>query len=419
MIDIKFIRENPGKMKAACEAKLVSCDVDAILRADEKKRELLTRVEELRSRRNALAKEDVSEGRRIKAELKEREPELEKLTGELDNFLSRLPNIPQEGVPAGDESHNAVVKTKGKIPKFSFEVKDHLDLGEALDVIDVKRASKVAGSRFGYLKGEFALMEFALIQFAMKEAKKAGFLPIVPPTLIRPDITSKLGYWEGDKSEDYYRVSGSDEAAGFYLAGTAEHALVPMHQDEVFELLDLPRRYIGFSSAFRKEAGTYGKDTRGIFRVHQFDKVELVSFTTMENSRREHDTILALEEKLWGALKIPYQVVQLAAGDSSLPASSTIDIEAWFPGQERYREVSSVSNTTDFQARRLNIKYRDKEGKLDFVHILNGTGFAVGRTLAAIAENYQLADGSIAIPKVLRRYVGAKKIERKHGRSEK
>ncbi|MDP3901203.1 MAG: serine--tRNA ligase [bacterium] len=427
MLDIKFIREEPKMVKAACRNRGINCDseIERILFLDLQRKTFILKRDNLRERKNLLTPGQAEEGRAIKAELKELEPELGQSNEELKALISQLPNMPQEEVPVGGESNNKVLRTNGKLPKFNFEPKDHLDLGEGLKVIDVKRAAKVSGSRFAYIEGEFALMEFALIQLAMSEAVKLGFIPVIPPVLIRPGITEKLGYWDRGKSEDYYLVSDSEEQReqgeyqGFYLAGTAEHAVVPMHQDEVFEPGELPKRYVAFSSAFRREAGTYGKDTKGIFRVHQFDKVELVSFVRPEESGKEHQMILSLEEKLWDALKIPYQVVQLAAGDSSLPSASTIDIEAWFPGQGRYREVSSASNTTDFQARRLNIRYKGGDGKPEFVHILNGTGFAIGRTLAAIAENYQTADGSIMIPKVLQKYVGAKKIEANaHGRAE-
>lgn len=416
MLDIKYIRENKEKVKEACAAKQADCDVGGILELDEKRRKLTKNIEELRAAQNKLGREDAEKGRALKEEIKKAEPELSAAEQELENLLYGLPNIPLDGVPLGDESHNKVLKTKGKTPQFAFEARNHLDLGEALDVIDVKRAAKVSGSRFVYLKGDLVLLEFALVQLAMQEASKKGFTPVVPPVLLRPNVTKGLGYWQAGGKEDYYLVYDPNESRqegedkGFYLAGTAEHAIVPMHQGEIFEEKELPKRYVGFSTAFRREAGSYGKDTKGILRVHQFDKVELVSFVRPEDSEEEHKLLLSLEEKLWDALKIPYRVVQLASGDSSLPSASTIDIEAWLPGQGKYREVSSASNTTDFQARRLNIRCREKKGT-EFVHILNATGFAIGRTLIAILENCQLKDGSVEIPKVLQGYVGKKRME--------
>ena len=438
MLDIKYIRENKERVQEACRAKQVACDVERIVALDEEKREIQQKVESLRAKQNVISspklaakvhkldvagagsgsKPRIIEAKEAKEEIKKMEPELEKLEAELRELLLQLPNIPLEGVPLGDESHNQVLRQGGKIPSFDFESKDHLDLGEALDVIDVKRAAKVSGSRFGYLKGDLVLLEFALVQLAMAEAMKEKFLPVVPPVLIRQNITQGLGYWQGGGNEDYYLVYDplekreEGEYPGFYLAGTAEHALVPMHKDEIFQEKELPKRYVGFSTAFRREAGSYGKDTRGILRVHQFDKIELVSFTKPEDSAKEHELLLSIEERLWKKLEIPYQVVQLAAGDSSLPSASTIDIEAWMPGQDRYREVSSASNTTDFQARRLNTRFKNKEGKAEYVHMLNATAFAIGRTLIAIMENYQQKDGSVKIPKVLQKYVGKKEIKK-------
>lgn len=413
MLDIKFIREHPEKVKEACVAKQVKVSVEEVLRVDEKKRGLQKQVEDLRAEQNKLTREDIEKGRELKARIKELEPELSVLEKNLEDLLYQLPNIPLEGVPSGDGSENKILEKKGEPPVFKFDPKDHLDLGEALDVIDVKRAAKVSGSRFGYLKRELALMEFALIQLAMNEAMKKGFIPIIPPSLIKLTTTDGLGYWERGGAQDYYRIfDPEEEHGGFYLVGTAEHALVPMHKDEIFREEDLPRRYVGFSSAFRREAGSYGKDTKGILRVHQFDKVEMVSFAHPDKSKEEHKLLLSIEQKLWDSLKIPYQVVQLATGDSSLPSASTIDIEAFMPGQKTYREVSSASNTTDFQARRLNIRYKGKKGG-GFVHILNGTGFAIGRTLIAIMENYQQKDGSVKIPSVLQKYLGKSEIKRK------
>jgi|TARA_Y100000310_G_scaffold345078_1_gene461637 seryl-tRNA synthetase len=418
MLDIKFIRENSELVKKSCAAKQVDCDIDKLLELDERRRQYLREIEDLRSRQKKLGKEQMEEGKKIKKTMKGLAPTFEEIEKEYMELMYQIPNIPKEEVPEGkDEEDNVVLRQWGKIPKFDFKAKNHLELGEDLDIIDVKRASKVSGTRFSYLKGEAALLQFALVDLIFNAAVKQDFIPIIPPVMIREDITKKLGYWEGEGKEDYYVVTDpnneeeKEDHEEFYLVGTAEHAIAPMHKDEVLDEKDLPRRYIGFSTAFRREAGSYGKDTKGILRVHQFDKIELFSICHPDKSEEEHKFLLAFEEKLWQALKIPHQVVQLSTGDMSNPSATTIDIEAWMPGQDKYREVSSASNTTDFQSRRLNIRFKKKDGKLDFVHMLNATGFPVGRTIIAILENNQQKDGSVKIPKVLQKYIGKKDIK--------
>jgi len=420
MLDIKFIRENPEKVKEGCKKKNVDCDIDKILELDEKKREFLQKIETLRAEQNKLGQaasaeamasqgDHIEEAKRIKQEIKELEPKLEEVEGGLKSQLIQLPNLPFDDVPVGkDESANVVLRQVGKIPKFDFEPKDHLELGEALNVIDVKRAVKLSGSRFGYVKREAALMQFALVQLAFEMTAKDGFVPIVPPVLIKPEAMHGMGYvdTEEDLAERYFL-----EKDQLFLVGSSEQSIGGLHAGEVFEENELPSRAIAFSTCFREEAGSYGKDTRGILRVHQFDKVELFSFCHPEKSKEEHQFLVSLEEKLWQALEIPYQVVHLSTGDMSRPSASTIDIEAWMPGQEKYREVSSASNTTDFQARRLNIRFKNKEGKLEYVHMLNATGFPIGRAIIAILENYQQKDGSVKIPKVLQKYVGKSVIK--------
>ena len=417
MLDIKFIRENPEKVKEGCKKKHVDCNIEQILELDEKKREFLQKIETLRAEQNKLGKDNIEEGKRIKGEIKELEPKLEEVDGGLKSALTQLPNLPFNDVPVGeDDSANVVLRQVGKIPNFDFEPKDHLELGESLNVIDVKRAVKLSGSRFGYVKREAALMEFALVQLAFEMTAKDGFVPIVPPVLIKPEAMHGMGYvdTEEDLAERYFL-----EKDQLFLVGSSEQSIGGLHEGEVFEENELPSRAVAFSTCFREEAGSYGKDTRGILRVHQFDKVELFSFCHPEKSKEEHQFLVTLEEKLWQALDIPYQVVQLSTGDMSRPSASTIDIEAWMPGHPStglgrgaYREVSSASNTTDFQARRLNIRFKNKEGKLEYVHMLNATGFPIGRTIIAILENYQQKDGSVKIPKVLQKYVGEKEIKR-------
>jgi len=419
MIDIKFIRENPEKVKEACVKKNIDNGealVEQVLDLDIRKRSLITSLEALRAKQNKLtrsassgqAKDDIEEAKKNKLEIKTLEPDLEETEKKFDELMQKLPNIPFDDVPVGkDDSQNKVLRTNGKIPKFDFKPKDHLELGEALNIIDVKRAAKLSGSRFGYFKREAAIMEFALVQLAFEKAVKEGFVPIVPPVLIKPEIMQGMGYIDTpeDLAERYYL-----EKDQLFLIGSSEQSIGGLHQGEIFEESELPNRVIAFSTCFRKEAGSYGKDTRGILRVHQFDKIELFSFCHPEKSKEEHRFLVSFEEKLWQALKIPYQVVQLSTGDMSRPSASTIDIEAWLPGQNRYREVSSASNTTNFQSRRLDIRYKSK-GKPEFLHMLNATGFPIGRAIIAILENYQQKDGSVKIPTVLQKYTGFKSIK--------
>jgi seryl-tRNA synthetase len=378
------------------------------LELDEKRRKLIVEIEELRSKRNKIAAEGKAseEGKKVKEELKDKEPELVKVEGDYKKALFEIPNLPADDVKEGkSEADNEILRKEGEIRKFDFDPKEHLALGEALDIIDVERAVKVSGTRFGYLKGDAVLLEFALIQFAMETLTKEGFTPVVPPVLIKKEMMRGMGYLEHGGEEDMY-VFDKDSLV---LVGTSEQSLGPMHANEVLDEKKLPLRYVGFSPCFRRESGSYGKDTRGIIRVHEFDKVEMFSFTRPEESDKEHEYLLSIEEKLFKALDIPYRVVKMCTGDLGGPAARKYDLEAWLPGQGTYREVTSTSTTTDFQARRLNIKYRDA-GKTEYVHTLNGTAFAIGRTIIAILENYQEKDGSVVIPEVLQKYMGKEKI---------
>lgn len=410
MLDLKFIRENPEVVAEAAASKNLEVPVEEIIRLDTEVKELSRELQELYTQRNRAAKErDIEGGRELKAEVGGRKAQLKEAEEKLNKMLWAIPNLPAEDVKAGrDESENDVVKKVGEIPTFSFKPKDHVELGEILDIIDIDRAAKVSGARFAYLKNEGVLLEFALAQFAINTLMHHGFTPVIPPELIKTETMKKLGYMEQGGAEDMFHI----EKDGLTLIGTAEHSLVSMHMDETFLIRDLPKRYVGFSSSFRREAGSYGKDTRGLIRVHQFDKVEMVSFTSEENDDEEHKFLLGLEEKFFSELGIPYQVVKMCSGDLGFPVARKFDIEAWIPTQEKYREVTSASTTTDFQARRLNIKYQDGADK-HFAHILNGTAFAIGRTLVAILENYQNEDGSVTVPEVLRKYINLDKISPK------
>lgn len=408
MLDIKFIRENAKLVQKAAQDKGYDVDIDHVLEIDAKHRELQLAVQKLREERNTAAKsQNVEEGKRVKNELEIKENALRAVEEELGMWLFKVPNIPKSDVKVGkDESENEVIKKYGDPKKFNFTSKDHLKLGETLDIIDVKRAANASGTRFSYLKKDAVLLEFALIQLAFNTLIKEGFIPVVPPVLLKTDVMKGLGYMEHGADEDIFMIPKDN----LVLVGTAEHSIIAMHKDEVSQKKDLPKRYIGFSSAFRREAGSYGKDTRGILRVHQFDKVEMVSFVTEEDDDKEHEYLLSLEEKLFQILEIPYRVIKMCTGDLGFPTAAKFDIEAWLPSQNTYREVTSTSTTTDFQARRLNIKYQDG-GEKKYVHILNGTAYAIGRTIIAILENYQQEDGSIIIPKVLQKTLGKSVIK--------
>jgi seryl-tRNA synthetase len=305
-----------------------------------------------------------------------------------------------------DESENEVIKKYKEPTKFDFTPKDHLALGEALGIIDVKQAARVSGARFNYLIGDGALLESALRQFAFDMLIKEGFIPVIPPVLIKKDIMEGLGYTAMGEAENIFTLDKDD----LYLVGTSEQSVVPLHMNDVLQKEDLPRRYVSYSSCFRREAGSYGKDTRGIWRVHQFNKVEMVSFVAEGDDDREHQYLLELEEKFFQALEIPYQILGICTGDLGFNAARKYDIEAWLPSQQKYGEVTSASTVTDFQSRRLNMKYQDGTER-KFLQVLNGTACAMSRTPVAVLENYQQEDGSVIIPEVLRKYMGKDSIK--------
>ncbi len=413
MIDIKLLRENPEVVKQALKKREVDLDIDKLLELDKQKREMIQEVENLRSQRNEISAQkgkpaDLEKAKQIKQELKKKEKDLENIEKEFGSLFILIPNILLDDVPIGkSEKDNKVIREWGKPKKFDFKIKDHLEIGKTLDLIDFERAVKISGARFGILKNQAVLLEFALIQFAFDTLLKKGFSLIVPPTLLKTEMMKGMGYLdtEEDREERYFL-----EKDGLYLTGTGEQMVGPMYQGETFESKDLPKRFVAFSSCFREEAGSYGKDTKGIFRVHQFDKVEMFSFTKPKDSPKEHLYLLDLQEKLMQELEIPHRVVHLCSTDICRASASTYDIESWIPSQDKFRETHSTSNCTSFQARRLKIKYREGD-KTNFVHTLNGTAFAVGRTIIAILENYQQKDGSILIPKVLEKYLGFKYIK--------
>ena len=426
MLDIKFIRNNQEKVREAIKNKKVDLDLDKLLASDERRRHLLSESESLKAEQNKGSKGpqspvDLEKLKALKEKIKLIENELACVEEDFEKLMSQVPNIPSEDTPVGkDESGNRVLRKWGKIKNFDFKPKEHWELGADLDLIDSERAAKVSGARFAYLKRGLVLMEFALVQYGLlvltdekllkKIIKKAGldikptpFIPVVPPVLIKPDVMQKMARLE--PKEERYHVQSDD----LYLVGSAEHTLGPMHMDETFKEENLPVRYVGFSTAFRREAGSYGKDMKGILRVHQFDKLEMESFCLPENSIKEQDLFVAIQEYFFQELNIPYQVVAICTGDMGGPDARQIDIEAWIPGQNRYRETHTADLMTDYQARRLGIKVKRAGGSSEFVHMNDATALALSRTPVAIMENYQTKKGTIEVPKVLRKFMGGLK----------
>ena len=419
MLDVKMVRSNPDEVRAALlrRGAASTSSLDEFLTLESERRRLLTDVESMRAARKRAsegiavvkkaggdAAEAIAAMRALGDTIKEREASLAGVEERLRAMLLEIPNIPLPGVPEGGEEDSVVLRHVGEQPAFDFEVKDHLDLGLALDLIDMERAAKVSGSRFAYLKGDLVMLQFALVRYGLDVVQAKGFRPVIPPVLVREEAMYGTGFFPTDRAQVYETVDGD------CLVGTSEVPLAAMHMEEFLESERLPLRYAGYSSCFRREAGAAGRDTRGMLRVHQFDKVEMFSFCLPEQSEAEHLLILAAEEEILQGLGIHYRVVNIAAGDLGASAAQKFDCEAWLPGQQQYREVTSCSNCTDYQARRLDCRYRTEKGPR-FVHTLNGTAIAVGRTLIAIMENYQRADGSIAVPEVLRPYFGKDTLE--------
>lgn len=413
-MDIKFIRQNQQLVIDGCRKKGVKVNIDQILKLDEERRSLMVKLENLRAEQNKISKkpseQEITKLKEIKNEGRELENQLKETEEKLNHLVTLIPNLPLPDVSEGSgEKDNVVLREVGKKTKFSFPPKDYLALNERLDLIDTERAGKVSGTRFGYLKNEAVLLEFGLIQFGLDILIKKGFVPVLPPVMIGERPMKAMGFLDYGADEVYHLPQDN-----LYLVGTSEQSIGPMHMDEVFSEKELPKRYVAFSTCFRREAGSYGKDVKGIIRVHQFDKLEMFVFCRPEDSEKEHQLLRKIEEELMWALKIPYRVVHLCAGDISMASASTFDIEAWMPGQNQYRETHSSSNCTDFQAQRLNIRYKPASGIKDpgsrFVHTLNGTVFSQ-RPIIAIMENYQQKDGSIKVPKVLQKYIKIKKIK--------
>jgi seryl-tRNA synthetase len=410
MIDLRSIRDDPGPAREALARRGAAEALDELLALDVRRRELLPEVERRRARQNQASDEiaqkkragedagQVIEGMKaVSAELKTLQAELAEVEEERDRLAATLPNLPHPDAPEGGEEDAVPLREVGERPSFDFPVRDHLDLGLEHGWIEVEKAAAASGSRFAYLLGDLVTVELALIRLAVEIVGGEGFEPVVPPVLVRGRALFGTGFFPGER-EMIYEVPRDE----LFLVGTSEVPLAMLHADEILEREELPRRYAGISTCFRREAGAAGRDTRGIFRVHQFDKVEMFSFVEPSQSQAEHERILAIEERILGLLEIPYRVVEIAVGDLGPPAARKFDCEAWIPSQQRYRELTSCSNTTDYQARRLDARFRpEAEAAPEFLHTLNGTAVAVSRTLIALLENGQRADGSVRLPAAL------------------
>lgn len=430
MLDIQFIRENPDTIREKSKQKGYDVDIDNLLQLDNERRELLTQVESLRARRNENAAkmkggqpapELIEEGKQIKIELAEREGYLKETESRWLEMLKQVPNMPLDDVPVGvSEDENVIVKTVGEKPSFDFEPKNHWQIGEAKGWIDKGRAAKVAGARFAYLKGDMVLLWWALLSFATTKLMDESFLrtliqennlqlsskpfiPVLPPLMLKTDIYDAMDRLE--PRDDRYKIEGEE----LWLQGSAEHVLGSMHAGETIHAADLPLRYVGFATSFRKEAGTYGKDMEGILRMHQFDKLEMESLTDESTSKDEHFLMIAIQEYLMQQLKLPYQVLNKCTADIGKPNARGVDIEVWLPGQNKYRETHTADYMTDYQARRLQTRYKTDTGEIKLVHTNDATAFAQ-RPLIAIIENFQTKEGDVVVPEVLRPFIGGKEV---------
>ncbi|HVC06959.1 MAG TPA: serine--tRNA ligase [Solirubrobacterales bacterium] len=420
MLDLKLIRSDPERVKTALARRGAAAGVEELLTLDARRRELLPQIENAQAERRALSKRigearqagEAAEGlmarvHQLKQAIEADKAGLERTEAELERVAASLPNLPDPDSPDGMSEEDAVViREVGERPEFGFEPRDHLEIGTELGLIEMEAAARLSGSRFAYLKGDLVLLELALVRFAIELVRAEGHEPVVPPVLVREEALYGTGFLPGDRDQ-IYEVARDE----LFLAGTSEVGLAGLHADQILDPGTLPLRYSGFSTCFRREAGAAGRDTRGIFRVHQFDKVEMFSFVEPSRSPAEHERLLAIEERILGELEIPYRVVNVAAGDLGAPAAKKYDCEAWIPSQGRYRELTSCSNTTDYQARRLGCRYRAADGETPrTVHTLNGTAVAVGRTMIALIENRQERDGGFTLPNILHSFGAPERI---------
>lgn len=423
MLDIKFIRENADKVRQGVKNKNLNPDiVDNVLSVDEKRRSLMGEIQLLRSKRNDL-NDKLKSGRdegiikettELKVKLQDLEPQLRQLDETFDDLMLQVPNVPLDEVPVGkDSSGNKEYKTWGDIPKFDFTPKTHVEIGEALGILDLDRGSKVAGFRGYFLKNEGVQLQFALMQYTLQKFISRGFTPVTPPVILKKRSFINSGHFPWGEKETYKFETDEGEEES-YLTGTAEVPLVSYYQDEVLNEKDLPIKMIGFSPCYRKEAGTYGRDTKGVYRVHEFVKTEQVVLckNSLEESKRLHEEMLSLTEEIAQDLNLPYKVLLMCTGDMGEPQAKKYDLEAWMPGRNDYGELASDSIMLDFQSRRANIRYRDDNNEMQYVHMLNNTASNSPRWLVAILENYQQADGSVRVPAVLVPYLGKDIIKR-------
>jgi seryl-tRNA synthetase len=412
MLDVKAIREDPERFRAGLGRRNLADAVDRLLAADERRRALTARVDELRAEQNRASKaigraegEEkqrlIDEVARVSSEVKQLEPQLAEADEDLTTLLATTPNVPHDTAPDGFTDEDAVeVRRHLEPPEFDFEPKDHAELGARLGVLDVDRAVRASGSRFVYVLGDLVFVQFALMRHAVDILVGKGFVPVIPPVLVREEVMYGSGFLPTDEA-NIYRT----DADQLYLVGTSEVSLAALHMGEILDEGALPLRYAGYSTCFRREAGTYGKDLGGMFRVHQFDKVEMFSFSHPDSSWDELEFLVSVEEEIVGNLELPYRVVNIAAGDLGGAAAKKYDIEAWLPGQGRYREITSCSNYTDYGARRAQTRMRRNDGSIGVPHTLNGTATAIGRTVIALLENHQQGDGSIVMPERLHPYL--------------
>ena len=413
MIDIKLLREDPDRVRASQRARGEDEGVvDAVLSADDRRRASLTEFERLRAEQKSMGKQVaqaqgeekhalLTKTKHIAAQVKSLQADADAAEEELGTLIRQIGNVVEPGVPVGGEDDYEVLETVGEVPTFDFEPRDHLELGEMLGAVDMERGAKVSGSRFYFLTGVGARLELALLNMGIAQAVEHGFTPVITPTLVKTDVMAGAGFID-KHSEEVYRLADDD----LWLTGTSEVALAGFHADEILDLSNGPKRYAGWSACYRREAGSYGKDTRGIIRVHQFHKVEMFTYCRVEDAAAEHQRLLGWEKEMLAKIEVPYRVIDTAAGDLGGPAARKFDCEAWVPTQGRYRELTSTSNCTTYQARRLNTRERDPNGQgTRAVATLNGT-LATTRWMVAILENHQQADGSVVVPKALQPFLG-------------
>ncbi len=423
MLDIKFIRENRDIVASALKNKNREVDLDLLLSLSDKRKALKQEIDNVNQKRNEAAKSrDIEGGVQLKKDIEVLEKDFNEVDKQFISLMIKIPNIPSLDTPIGpDDSANKVIRTWGEIPKFSFKPKEHDELGKALGIIDIETAGSVSGSRFAYIKGDLALIQFALLQFCLGELTKkekiesiikeyninidsTAFIAVIPPVFIKTAVQNRMARFM--TPEEHYMFPEDD----LMLIGSAEHTIGSMHMDQIIDENNLPIRYVGYSTAFRREAGSHGKDTKGIIRQHQFDKLEMETFCLPEHSMQEQNFLVAVQEHILQSLNLPYQVVAVCTGDMGFPDYRQIDIETWMPGQNRYRETHSADLTTSFQSRRLNTRVRRTDGKIEPLHMNDATAIAMGRILVAIVENYQNEDGSIRIPEVLQPYMGGQQV---------